>query len=301
MHTFRHSLLSSLAALLLTLYPAAHAQDADHVVPPSVAFSGKIVSASGALPGQLAVAADCEDERPRIAGQINADAYLIELPTAVLCTVSIEAQEWTAAPQRVFDAGSAVPQTMLVYPRQVREPALAKELADMAARERALQGTGSADNSTVGAQRDAATVKRLAGKERALQRRLRQIITTKGWPTISMVGAEAAGEAWFVAQHAPPAQLKHWLIFMRAAARQHEIEPANLAATIDRVRTNAGQPQLYGTQYRLLADGGIAFLPIEDSANLDARRYSMGMSSHARYLQSLQPEPTPAPTPPTGT
>lgn len=290
MPTFRRpSLLSGLAALLLALPLAVHADDA---VTPPVAFSGKIVSAQGALPDQLTVTADCEDDHPPITGQVSGDAYLIELPPAVSCTVTLAAQEWASAPQRVFDASNAVAQTMLVYPRQVREPELAKELADMAQQERALQRTGSSTDSQIGAQRDAATVKRLASKERALQRRLRQIITTKGWPTISMVGAEAASDAWFVAQHAPPAQLKHWLIFMRAAARQHEIEPANLAATIDRVRTNTGKPQLYGTQYRLLADGDVEFLPIEDSANLDARRYSMGMSSHALYLQSLQPAPT---------
>lgn len=309
---YRHPLALVMAATLLAWSGAAHAQSSDDAVPPSpaiapvpnIAYAGNIVSATGTLPERLAVFADCEDGRERIPGVVDAAAYRIELPPAVVCHVNLGEQEWAADVQTVFDASIAIPQTMLVYPAQVPQPDIAQELIAMGAQDRALR------QAWAGGQRSAAFQKKMASEDRVRQHRLRQIVTTKGWPTISMVGAEAANEAWLLAQHCPPAQLKHWAVFMRAAANQHEIRLANLASSLDRVRVNEKRPQIYGTQYHTRKDGKIQFYRIEDIANIDRRRLEMGMSSFA-YLQAQlarpaaaptpAPAPAPAPTPPTAT
>lgn len=282
------------AALLLAASCAAFAQDtvptpppveapAPAVVPP-VSYSGKIVSATGTVPEKLGVFADCQDGRERIQGKVDADVYAVDLPPAVLCNVTVGEQDWAADVQPVYDARTAIAQTMLVYPRAVPQPDLAQELIGMGAQDRAMR------RAWAGGRRDAAFQKKMAADDRKLQRRLRQIVTTKGWPTISMVGAEAANEAWLVAQHAPQAQLKHWAVFMRAAANKHEIKLSNLATSLDRVRMFEKRPQIYGTQYHVEKDGTIQIYPIEDYANVDVRRLEMGMSSLAEY-QALLAKP----------
>jgi hypothetical protein len=305
----RHPLALLMAAALLALTSAAHAQTdnpaktddqaaAPPVTPvtpatpptPPIPYAGKIVSATGTLPENLGVFADCEDGRERILGQVDADTYRIDLPPALVCHINLGEAQWASDSQPVFDASVAIPQTMLVYPSQVPEPDIARELVAMGAQDRALR------QAWAGGERSAAVQKKMAAEDRVRQRRLRQIVTTKGWPMISMVGAEAANEAWLLAQHCPPAQLKHWAVFMRAAA--------NLAASLDRGRFNETRPQIYGTQYHTRKDSKIQFYRIEDIANIDRRRLEMGMSSFA-YLQEQLAKPpappAPAPTPPTAT
>jgi len=74
---------------------------------------------------------------------------------------------------------------------------------------------------------------------------------------------------------------------MRAAANKHEIKLSNLATSLDRVRLFEKRPQIYGTQYHVEQDGAIQIYPIEDFANVDARRFEMGMSSLAQYQAQL--------------
>lgn len=292
MNSRLHRFAPLVAILLLAASCTALAQDTAPTPPPveeplpppvvpPVTYSGKIVSATGTVPEKLGVFADCQDGRERIQGNVDADVYTVELPPAVLCTITVGEQDWAADAQPVYDARTAIAQTMLVYPRAIPQPELAQELIEMGARDRALR------QAWAGGQRDPAFLKKMAADDRKLQRRLRQIVTTKGWPTISMVGAEAANEAWLVAQHAPQAQLKHWAIFMRAAANKHEIKLSNLATSLDRVRLFEKRPQIYGTQYHVEQDGAIQIYPIEDFANVDARRLEMGMSTLAQYQASL--------------
>ena len=142
------------------------------------------------MPDQLAVFADCQDGSERIAGQIDADTYRIALPPAVACTIVLGKTGWESDMQLVADAATAIAQTMLVYPLPVPEPDIARELVEMGAQDRAWRQAWAAG------QHDAAFQKKMAADDRKRQRRLRQIVTTKGWPAISMVGAEAANEAW---------------------------------------------------------------------------------------------------------
>ena len=287
--TSRHPITAAL--LLVAALSGTTRADDTPVAAPSIQpipYSGKILSATGTLPQKAAIFADCQDGNERIHGQIEADTYRLDLPPAVTCTVVLGDTAWEADTQLVSDAATAIPQTMLIYPLPVPQPDIARELIEMGAQDRAVRQAWAAGK------RDAASEKKFAADDRKRQRRLRQIITTKGWPTISMVGAEAANEAWLVAQHAPPAQLKHWAVFMRAAAARHEIKLVNLATTLDRVRMYEKRPQIYGTQYSTRNDGAIQFYRIEDIANIDQRRLEMGMSSFAALQAQLAKPPKPA-------
>lgn len=273
----RHGAMASYGlTVLLALSTNIHA--AESVA--SIHFSGKILSSTGSLPPKLSVIADCDDERSRIVGEVKAGAYHIGLPAGVSCTVHVGERDWQSQPMLVFDAAVALPRTVLVYPHKVPEPELSRELIQMGEQDQALRGSFKG-------KLDADALKRAAAEDAARQQRLTEIIAAKGWPTISMVGFQAANSAWLIAQHTPRErkdQLKAWLVLMQAAADKHEILAFNLATTIDRVLVYDDKKQLYGTQYRAGADGASEPYPIEDVANLDQRRLSMGMSTNAYDL-----------------
>jgi hypothetical protein len=63
---------------------------------------------------------------------------------------------------------------------------------------------------------------------------------------------------------------------LRGAAGQGEASVAHLAYLEDRVRVNAGQPQLYGTQFTV-TDGQFGPRPIESPQRLDERRAAAGL------------------------
>jgi hypothetical protein len=69
---------------------------------------------------------------------------------------------------------------------------------------------------------------------------------------------------------------------LRVAVGQGEASPAHLAYLEDRVRVNAGQPQLYGTQFSVTG-GEIGPCPIEDPQRLDERRAEAGLEPFADY------------------
>ena len=61
---------------------------------------------------------------------------------------------------------------------------------------------------------------------------------------------------------------------------RQEASRAHLAYLEDRVRVNAGQPQLYGTQVTV-TDGELGPSPIDDRERLDERRAEAGLEPFA--------------------
>lgn len=253
---------------------------------PTVRFSGPVVSATGTLP-TLAAFADC-DGVARIPGVVKDGRYQLDLPPETSCTVIVGERDWESQPQPVFDAACALALPILVYPREVPEPALAKELIEMGEQDQALRHARTASQ-------DSPAARQAAAEDAARRLRLEAIIAAKGWPTMSMVGFEAANAAWLVAQHAPPEELartKSWLTLMKDAAARHEIFPANLATSIDRVLVYENKPQIYGTQFRPRINGWAEPFPIEDMVHLDQRRRAMGLPPFAELLGLMNPGAT---------
>ena len=87
-----------------------------------------------------------------------------------------------------------------------------------------------------------------------------------------------------VAQHADddPVRQRAFLDALRCAVDQGEASLTHLAYLEDRVRVNAGQPQLYGTQFTV-TDGNFGPRPIEDPQRLDERRAEAGLEPFADY------------------
>lgn len=113
---------------------------------------------------------------------------------------------------------------------------------------------------------------------------LKQTLTRGGWFTIARDGAEADDDAWVIAQHADhdPALQRAVLARLERLVPRGETRPQNYALLFDRVATNAGRPQRYGSQGD--CRGGKRFTaPLEDPAGVDARRAKVGLGPLAAY------------------
>lgn len=124
--------------------------------------------------------------------------------------------------------------------------------------------------------------------------RLREIVTQYGWPSRSLVGAQASTAAWRILQKAEwqPTLQAELLERVQPQVASGEIPAEEYAQLTDRVRVARGQPQLYGTQFRVLVRGDEQYLqpttPIENPDGLDLRRASLGLPPHMDYVLQLQ-------------
>jgi hypothetical protein len=116
---------------------------------------------------------------------------------------------------------------------------------------------------------------------------LEELVVASGWPTISAVGPEASQAAWLLVQHADhrPDFQTRCLELMKALPKG-EVSLNNIAYLEDRVRVAEGKPQLYGTQFYKEGDA-FGPRPIEDEANLEARRAAMGLETFAENQQRM--------------
>jgi hypothetical protein len=117
---------------------------------------------------------------------------------------------------------------------------------------------------------------------------LRQMVARYGWPDRDTVGTEVARAVFLLVQHADrdTAFQVEMRDFLQAAFDRGQAEGSHVALLSDRIATARGQLQRYGTQASL-KDGRVVFDPIEDSANVDARRKAVGLPPLAEYRRTL--------------
>jgi hypothetical protein len=115
--------------------------------------------------------------------------------------------------------------------------------------------------------------------------RLKVIVKTQGWPTISQVGKDGAQAAWLLAQHADfdvPFQ-KEALSHMENLFPRGEVNPDNLAYMRDRVAIADGKKQTYGTQGKCNGATWEPF-PIDNPSRVDALRVPMTLDPISDYV-----------------
>src|SRR4051812_11181175 len=79
--------------------------------------------------------------------------------------------------------------------------------------------------------------------------RLCQIIKESGWPTSALVGKDGASAAFFLLKNSESFELQRELFpVIVEAVKRGEIEKADFAGFVDRLRVRAGLKQLFGTQ-----------------------------------------------------
>lgn len=112
-----------------------------------------------------------------------------------------------------------------------------------------------------------------------------RIIEVHGWPRQSVFGRQAAHDAWLLVQHADqrPDFQAQVLSEMEALLGSGEVSASDYAYLYDRVETNAGRPQRYGTQGRCTGPGTWAPGPLEDAQGVDRARALVGLEPMAAY------------------
>jgi hypothetical protein len=118
--------------------------------------------------------------------------------------------------------------------------------------------------------------------------RLAAIVEQYGWPTVTLVGKDGANAAWLLVQHADenPKFQRKCLDLMTQAPRE-EVSQKDVAYLTDRVLLAEGKKQFYGTQFRL-ENGKCIARPLEDEANVDKRRATVGLPPLAEYFKQSE-------------
>jgi hypothetical protein len=147
-----------------------------------------------------------------------------------------------------------------------------------------------AETMKEGAKADADRVRRIDMEQAALDeanlQKLVKILDGSGWPTAAAVGADARQGVFLVLQHAPIEVQEKYLGAARNAAAAGELERSNLALLEDRVLMRRGKNQIYGTQLRSNpTTHQLEVWPIDDEANVDARRKAVGLEPLADYVK----------------
>jgi hypothetical protein len=120
------------------------------------------------------------------------------------------------------------------------------------------------------------------------QARLEIIVAEHGWPGVRAAGLAGADAAFLILDHAPLALQKRLLPRLQASVDAHDAVPMWAAMLDDRVRTNEGRPQRYGTQlHKEAGSGGWTLYPIEDEAHVDDRRATVGFEPLAEYVKQF--------------
>ncbi len=120
--------------------------------------------------------------------------------------------------------------------------------------------------------------------------RLKEIIQTYGWPGIRLVGIKgSSGMCELIQRQAKDLVFqKECLSLLKIAVEKQDATYLDYAYLLDRVRTNEGLPQIYGTQWSL-NDGELRLdPPVEDPENLDRRRSEVGLCTLDEYKEGLK-------------
>ncbi|MFT4153720.1 DUF6624 domain-containing protein [Parafilimonas sp.] len=116
--------------------------------------------------------------------------------------------------------------------------------------------------------------------------RVKHIIDMHGWPGPDVVGEKGASTIFLVVQHADSLTQVTYLPKMQEAVKEGKAKPQQLALLEDRVLTNQGKPQIYGSQVRRNEQTGKnEFYPIIDEPNVNKRRASVGLEPLEDYAK----------------
>ena len=118
--------------------------------------------------------------------------------------------------------------------------------------------------------------------------RLCKILKSFGWPGTALVGRDGQAAAFFLLKNSSSVELqKELLPLIVSLTERGEIDRANLAGYVDRVRLSIGLKQLFGTQ-TTIRDGFLVLHPIEEETSVDARRSQYNLQPLAQSLKSLE-------------
>jgi hypothetical protein len=124
---------------------------------------------------------------------------------------------------------------------------------------------------------------------------LESVVDRYGWPDSQLVGEDGAHAAWFLAQHADDRAdfQRRCLALLELAADAGKADRRDVAHLADRVRVNAGEPQVFGTHWRYDGNDWQPLAPISDPGSVDERRRAMELDSLEENRHRMPDRPDP--------
>lgn len=111
------------------------------------------------------------------------------------------------------------------------------------------------------------------------------IIDQYGWLTEEEVGNKASSGLWLVIQHASLEVQERYLPMVHEAVMAGKSKGSKYAMLIDRIKIESGEKQIYGSQVAEDQESESYHLfPLEDPANVNERRKSLGLIPIESYL-----------------
>ena len=159
---------------------------------------------------------------------------------------------------------------------------LREELIKMSGRQRELLQQVVAKDQTKQSERD--KLHKLYEDDTV---KLCQIVKANGWPTTAVVGEDGVFATFQILKNGTFELQRDLLPVIIAAIKADPSQKREFAGLFDRLRVSAGMKQLFGTQ-AVSIGGFLVLYPIEDQANLDARRKDFGLSPIDTYIQGLE-------------
>jgi uncharacterized protein YfeS len=174
-----------------------------------------------------------------------------------------------------------------------KNPELQKELVIMFYNDQTVRGADmSGIAAKFGLNPDSISYKLDGVATDALNReKLKAILANYGFPDKSIVGEIGMESIFFIIQHADMDKefQKSQLPSIEQAVKKGDLDGQKYAYLYDRIKTNEGEPQLYGTQFSNVdSEKNIAELaPVADIENLDKRRKEIGMMPISIYKELM--------------
>jgi hypothetical protein len=210
------------------------------------------------------------------ASLLNRASLAAETPHAEECP---GASAWTLG----HPTGSELPPSQGDGRSAILEPALLEDLKlrverDQAARKRWLVDQG---NSELASAVDSVDTENVAW--------LRNLVSTRGFPTAAQVGKKGVHLAWVLLQHADqdPKLQSDLLPTLERRFSAGELPANDLARITDRVLMAGGKPQKYGTQFDWFA-GDFSLPERRTLVEIDAARTKLGLMPLADYVCTLR-------------
>lgn len=114
-----------------------------------------------------------------------------------------------------------------------------------------------------------------------------KLIETHEFPYKDLFGSDTYKKSVTLALHSNPNSMRVYHDIFTSIDDPSKIDLSDKAYFIDKFRVINGEPQLYGTQYKINIDKSINFIEIEDFENINIRRLELGMSSFEEYRNNL--------------
>src|SRR5690606_34933431 len=101
-----------------------------------------------------------------------------------------------------------------------------------------------------------------------------------------LVGAQGAKTIFLVIQHADSTTHANYLPLLREAAKKKKASVQDLAMLEDRLLTEQGKEQIYGSQLRWNdSTNSYELFPIKDEAGVNERRAAIGLPPIEEYVR----------------